>query len=148
MNFLGIGTQELLLIFVIVLLVLGPEQMVNTGAKIGDFIRKVVTSDAWKMMRTTTQELRKMPTKLAREAGLEEFRKQINDQGSLNTLGTDLEDIGSIDPALDAWTTKPKKEESEKPQEDSPTPKEETETKPLSTQDDQPSLPDKPENKK
>lgn len=148
MNFLGIGAQELILIFVIVLLVLGPEQMVNSGAKIGSFIRNVLTSDAWKVMKNTAQELRKMPTKLAREAGLEEFRNQIKDQEILGTLGSHLDDIRSIDPALGTWTAKPKKQESEEPQEDSPAPKKEPETKPLLTQDDQPSLPDKPENKK
>ena len=108
MNFLGIGPQELLLIFVIVLLVLGPREMVNAGTRLGGFIRKVVTSDAWKTMKDTTREIRNMPNKLAREAGLEEFRKQIEEQESLGSIGDPLGDIPRIDPALDAWTTGPK----------------------------------------
>lgn len=114
MNLLGINFTELILLFVIILLVLGPKEMVDVGAKLGGFIRNIITSDAWKAMKDTSREFRNMPNKLAREAGLEEFRKQIQEQEEFRTIGNPLEDIPEIDSSLDAWTTGPKTSSEEK----------------------------------
>lgn len=126
MNILGIGPFELILVLIIALLILGPGEMVNFGTKLGKFIRRVITSDAWKTMRNTTRELRNMPNRLAREAGLEEFRKQIKEQETLGNFDSPFDDIRSIDPSLDAWTSKPSSEpqdnEGEESGNEQPTP--------------------------
>ncbi len=108
MDLLGIGPLELIMIFVIVLLVLGPNEMVKTGRTMGTFIRKVMTSDGWKAVQTATKEIRRLPTTLAREAALEEFtEQQAHLEKDLRSIKQDL-DVKPIDSALDAWTSAPK----------------------------------------
>jgi Sec-independent protein translocase protein TatA len=72
MEILNVGPEELLLILVIALIVLGPRDMVKTGQKVGQFIRKVIQSPAWHTMMNASREIREMPNRLIREAGLEE----------------------------------------------------------------------------
>jgi len=73
MDFLGIGPLELMLILVIALIVLGPNDMVKAGRTIGRFMRKVATSSTWQEVR----KIRYLPNKLMREAGLEEHEWNI-----------------------------------------------------------------------
>jgi len=77
MNILGIGPLELVLILIIAILVLGPQQMVVTARKAGALVRKVVKSPIWGTIMDTSREIREIPTKLVREAGLEEDIKEI-----------------------------------------------------------------------
>lgn len=72
MEFLGIGPLELLFIIVIAVIVLGPEGMVKAAREVGQFIRKVVKSPLWRDVMDTSQEIRDLPQKIAREAGIEE----------------------------------------------------------------------------
>jgi sec-independent protein translocase protein TatB len=72
MKFLNIGIPELIFILVIALIVLGPNGIVKTARTLGKTIRKIIRSPIWAMMLDTQRELREMPTKLVREAGLEE----------------------------------------------------------------------------
>ena len=105
MNILGIGPLELLMIFVIILLVLGPKDMVKTGKSIGSFIRKVSTSDFWKVLTQARSELTTLPNKLAREAGIEEIGKEIKE---IQNFSDDLK-INKIGNPLDSWTSPPAK---------------------------------------
>ena len=77
MDFLGIGPLELVLILIIALIVLGPNDMVKTGRTIGKFLRQIVTSPTWRTVTRTTNELRTLPNKLIREAGLEEQTQEL-----------------------------------------------------------------------
>ena len=77
MNILGIGPLELIFIVIIMILVLGPQQMVVTARKAGALIRKVVKSPMWSTIMDTSREIREIPTKLVREAGLDEEIKEI-----------------------------------------------------------------------
>lgn len=72
MDILGIGPLELLFIVIIALIVLGPKDMAKAGKTIGRYLRKVVKSDAWQAVQHTTKELRSLPNKLIREAGMED----------------------------------------------------------------------------
>ncbi|MDH5605913.1 MAG: hypothetical protein OEY93_03405 [Anaerolineae bacterium] len=102
MDFLGIGPIELIFVFIIILIVLGPNEMVNAGTKIGNFLRVLFTSDSWKALQRASRELRTMPNKLAREAGIKELEQQIRENARIENP---LEGINSIgDPALEAWT--------------------------------------------
>jgi len=73
----GVGPLELLLIIVIMLVVLGPKEMVVTARKVGKFIRDLVKSPYWAEIMKTTKEIREIPTKLVRDSGLEEDLKSI-----------------------------------------------------------------------
>lgn len=77
MNILGIGPLELIFIVIIMILVLGPQQMVVTARKAGALIRKIVKSPMWSTIMDTSREIREIPTKLVREAGLDEEIKEI-----------------------------------------------------------------------
>ena len=88
MEFLGIGPLEFLLIVVIAVIVLGPKGMVKAAREIGLLIRKVVTSPLWRDVMDTSREIRDIPQKIVREAGIEEDIKELrrSTQGMLNKI--------------------------------------------------------------
>jgi sec-independent protein translocase protein TatB len=71
MEILGVGWQELIFIFLIALIVLGPKDMQKAGKTIGRWLNQLVRSDGWKALQQTSRELRKLPTTLMREANLD-----------------------------------------------------------------------------
>lgn len=77
MEIFGVGILEVILILVIAVIVLGPEGMVKAAQSIGRFMRKVIKSPIWAQLMDTQRELREMPTRLVREAGLEEDIKEL-----------------------------------------------------------------------
>ena len=77
MEIFGVGILEVVLILVIAVIVLGPEGMVKSAQTIGKFMRKVIKSPIWAQLMDTQRELRDMPTRLVREAGLEEDIKEL-----------------------------------------------------------------------
>lgn len=89
MKLFNIGIPELIFILVIALIVLGPDGIVKTARSLGRTVRKIIRSPIWSMMIDTQRELREMPTKLVREAGLEEdlaeIRKTTQELKKVNT---------------------------------------------------------------
>ena len=79
MEFLGVGPLELLFIFLIALIVLGPKDIVKAGRTMGRFLNKVVTSPTWRAIKQTSREMRTLPTRLMHEAGIEEEIKGFQD---------------------------------------------------------------------
>lgn len=91
MEFLGVGPLELFFILIIALIFLGPRDMVKTGRTMGKFMRKIVMSPTWRMVQQTSRELRTLPNRMIREAGMEEDIKD------LDQLRKDMEkQIGTI----------------------------------------------------
>ncbi|HIE56735.1 MAG TPA: hypothetical protein EYP88_00695 [Anaerolineales bacterium] len=72
MDILGIGLPEVFFTVLLALIIFGPNDVVKASRAVGRFMRKVVTSDVWKVMQTTTKEIQHLPTTLMREAGLED----------------------------------------------------------------------------
>jgi sec-independent protein translocase protein TatB len=119
MEILGIGPMEMLLILVIALIVMGPNDMVKTGRTVGKFLRQVVKSPIWQAVQQTSRDLRYLPNKLMREAGMEEEVEQLKEIGkNVNAMGsiqTSLQDeiskvnqeIVQTGKDLSAWTTSP-----------------------------------------
>lgn len=81
MEIFGIGLTELLFIAIIILIIFGPNDLVKNSKAIGKFLNNVLTSDAWRAMRQTTNEIRRIPTQLMREANLEALENEL---GSIN----------------------------------------------------------------
>jgi Sec-independent protein translocase protein TatA len=77
MDILGIGVPELLFILIIVLIVLGPNEMQKSAKVLGDGLRKLVMSDTWKVITKTGRELQTLPNKLMREANLKEIEEEL-----------------------------------------------------------------------
>ena len=75
MEILGIGPSELVFIVIIAIIVLGPRDMQKAGRTIGKWLRKVVTSDGWKLFQQTSREIQTLPNRLMREAALDELRQ-------------------------------------------------------------------------
>jgi len=79
MEILGIGPSELVFIIVIALIVLGPRDMQKAGRMIGKWLRRIVTSDGWKLFQQTSREIQTLPNRLMREAALEEMKELQKD---------------------------------------------------------------------
>ena len=105
MDILGIGLPELIAIFIIIILVLGPDDIQKVGLKIGKTVRKINTSDDWKALKRLSKEIRTLPNRLAREAELDELKKQFEEDQTIGNLKNALnlqEDLN-----LEAWTKPP-----------------------------------------
>ena len=81
MEVFGVGPLELLLIFLIALILLGPKDMVNSAKKLANWIRNLRESDLWK----TTKEISDMPKKIMKETGLEDELSKMRNL-STNTM--------------------------------------------------------------
>lgn len=128
MEFLGIGPLELFFILLIALIVLGPNDMVKAGKTIGRFLRRLVTSPNWRALQEASREIRHLPEKLMREAGLEEIRNELPDvQIIQHEIGFEemKQELNRLRDDLPEWTTPPgaidgkDKEKEESPQEHS-----------------------------
>lgn len=99
MEIFNIGAPELILILLIMLIVLGPDQMVSNMKKLARMARKVVRSPLWADVLNTSREIKDLPTKMLRETGIEEdmaeMKKTIN---MVNTKdGVISPDVGKLD---------------------------------------------------
>lgn len=79
MEILGIGPSELVLIVILALIILGPRDMQKAGRTLGQWLRRVVTSDGWKFFQQTSREIQTLPNRLMRDAALEELKKMEQD---------------------------------------------------------------------
>jgi Sec-independent protein translocase protein TatA len=88
MNIFGIGPLEIIFVFIIGILVLGPDGMIEAGKKMGKLMRSIIKSTWWKNIRQGMNEIQHLPHRLMREAELEELnelRKLTKD--SLPSIG-------------------------------------------------------------
>lgn len=114
MDILGVGPLELIFILLIALIVLGPNDMIKAGRTLGRILRRIVTSPTWQTVRRTSQELRVLPNKLMREAGMEEEVKDLQEiREEVSRLKNPLKDTQeslreeaqTIQSGLSAWIT-------------------------------------------
>lgn len=79
MEILGIGPSELVFIIIIAIILLGPRDMQKAGRTIGKWLRRIVTSDGWKLFQQTSREIQTLPNRLMREAALDEMKELQKD---------------------------------------------------------------------
>ena len=77
MDIFGVGPLELFLILIIALIFLGPNDMAKAGRSLGRFLRKMVTSPEWRTLLQASREMRNIPNRLMREAGIDEIKKDL-----------------------------------------------------------------------
>jgi Sec-independent protein translocase protein TatA len=77
MQIFGIGPLEFLFIIVIMILVLGPRGMVKAAREAGKAIRKLTRSPLWAEIVGTSREVRNLPAKIIKEAGIEEEVEEL-----------------------------------------------------------------------
>ena len=111
MDFLGIGPLEVLFVLIIALVIFGPKDIVKAGQAAGRFLRKLVTSAGWQTVQKTSKELRTLPNRLIREAGLEDVKQDMNQIASIAKppdFKKELqESMDDVQEGLSAWTTIP-----------------------------------------
>lgn len=101
MDFLGIGPLELIFIILIAIIIFGPNDIIKASRTAGKYLRKLVQSDGWRTVQQASKEIRTLPNKLMREAGIEELEKDIGSiRDSTKVEGFDRKDISS-------WITPP-----------------------------------------
>lgn len=107
MDIFGIGALEILFILVIALIVLGPEDLEKTGKAIGRFLRKIVTSDNWHVFQETSKDIRNLPNRLIREAGLEEMQEDLNSIGldKIDITGDINKGVRELRDDINSWVT-------------------------------------------
>lgn len=112
MNIFGIGPLEFVLIMLIALIILGPKDMGKAGMAVGKFLRKVITSEEWRILTRASREITSLPTRLMREAGLEEIQKELPtpeklmQESGLADLQKDLKkEADQVQEEFSAWTT-------------------------------------------
>ena len=76
MQFLGVGPLELLVIFILAIIVLGPKGMVDAARSLGKLLRKIRRSAFWTEVMRASHEISDLPRKIINETGIE---KEIND---------------------------------------------------------------------
>jgi hypothetical protein len=82
--------------------------MVKAGRTLGRFMRQVVTSDTWRTIQQASKELRAIPTRLIREAGIEDLKHQIPPTQTIRKeLGLDelADDVNQTRQDLSDWTS-------------------------------------------
>jgi sec-independent protein translocase protein TatB len=79
MEFLGVGPLELVFIIIFALILLGPRDMVKAGRTLGKWLRQIVTSPAWRTVQQASTEIRYLPNRLIREAGMEDLSQELKD---------------------------------------------------------------------
>lgn len=140
MSFFGIGPMELIFILIIMILVLGPKNMVVTAQKLGLTLRKIVKSPMWATVMDTSREIREIPTRLIRDAGIEEDLKNIK------STTNSLKNVGNfsvpIDPISVNLTQTDSKEKTNKILPDQPAKEQEINTVALSSETSQENDPD------
>ncbi|NSW51570.1 MAG: twin-arginine translocase TatA/TatE family subunit [Anaerolineae bacterium] len=88
MKLFNFGIPEVILILVVMIIFLGPEQIVDLAGRLGRTIRRITHSEIWTSIWQTSRDIRNIPKTLVDETGLEESMKDIQD--TANTLKQDI----------------------------------------------------------
>ena len=91
MKIFNFGIQELFVLLVLMIIVLGPERMLDAARNLGRTIYKITHSEVWASIWQTSREIRQMPKSIVEETGLQESMDEIN---ATNTeLQNDMRDV-------------------------------------------------------
>jgi len=112
MQIFGIGPLELLFILVIMILVLGPKGMVKAARESGKYIRKVTRSPLWAEIVGTSREMRNLPAKIIKDAGIQEEIDELR-RSTLPDLDADTQRY--LQPKTGDKATETKKVRKKKP---------------------------------
>ncbi|MBT3391525.1 MAG: hypothetical protein HN413_14080 [Chloroflexi bacterium] len=103
MDILGIGPLEIIFILIIALVIFGPNDLIEAGKSAGTFLRKIVKSPEWSTLRNASKEVRNLPNRLMREAGMDELENEI---GSIKPPNVNFSK-SAIDKEISTWVTPP-----------------------------------------
>lgn len=98
MEFLGIGITELIAILLIAFLVLGPRDLVKVSRSLGRTLHNLRESETVRAALDLGRRLRQLPETLAEQAGVEEMKSELHQQGKA---------IKDLEGQFSAWTRAP-----------------------------------------
>jgi Sec-independent protein translocase protein TatA len=95
MELFGIGIFEILLIVLIALIFLGPQDTVRAGRNLGRAVRRFFSSEEWRTLLQTSREIRTIPDKLLEETGLDPedilpSEAEIREEAGLDDLAQNM----------------------------------------------------------
>ncbi len=102
MELFGVGPLEVLLIMLLGIVLFGPKDIARTARSAGRFLNRIYHSEGWRTLLRTSETLRTLPNRLAREAELEELgalRQTMAEAKRSLTEGVRVDESG-----LQAWT--------------------------------------------
>ncbi len=106
MDIFGIGPLEILFILILVLIIFGPKEIEKTGKTVGKSLNKIVRSDTWKVINHTSREIKNLPNRLMRDAGLDELENVAKQELSqAEYMIRPSVDIDSVDNPPDSFPT-------------------------------------------
>jgi len=93
MTLFGISPQEVFFFLLIMLIILGPMDMVKLGRSLGTNLRKLWDSPTWRTIFSTSNTLRNLPNALMRETGVEELRQELRREAdTIKKMGKEVTD--------------------------------------------------------
>ena len=101
MEILGIGPAELMLIVIVALVVVGPKDLGKAARSAGRFLNRMYRSETWKSVTEASRNLRTLPSRLAREAALEELDEMRD--SILEAKQTVTDEIQQVESEFGAW---------------------------------------------
>jgi hypothetical protein len=104
MDIFGIGPLEFLLILLVALIIFGPNDMAKAGRTFGQFLRRLVLSDEWRIITRSAREFRHLPDRLMREAGVEDLKDELPNLRRDADLDGLNEDISEWQREVSGWT--------------------------------------------
>ena len=92
MELFGIGIFEVILIVLIALIFLGPQDTIKAGRNLGRAVRRFFSSEEWRTLLQASRDIRTIPEKLLEETGLDKPEEilpsaaEIRQEAGLNDL--------------------------------------------------------------
>lgn len=106
MKLFNIGLPELIFVFAIMLIFLGPQGIADNARKLGRSIRKIMSSEAWKTFMGTYKEVKQYPSQLMKELELEEADKDFKkDLREIEKMTND--EIQTVNKVMDKTLSEP-----------------------------------------
>jgi Sec-independent protein translocase protein TatA len=75
MEFLGVGPLELFLILLLVVLLFNPKDIIGGARMVGKNLQKIYRSDTYRVVKQASDEIRELPSRLAKESELEDLQQ-------------------------------------------------------------------------
>lgn len=78
MRIFNVGLLEIVFIFLLALIVLGPRKAIETAGDIGRWLNKLMKSQFWKELMITSREIQDLPRKIMNESEIQTTIKELN----------------------------------------------------------------------
>ena len=116
MDIFGIGPLEFFLVLLVALIFLGPKDLVKAGRTLGRFLRKIVLSEEWRTIQAAGKEIQQLPTRLIREAGIDEVKQELGEIDPRRAAAEIQQDYSKWQKDVSAWITHPSTDQDDSPE--------------------------------